>query len=102
MDRGHYICRSQAIVGTIGGPADPLKAGGTGMACFFLCCSFGCKVNATSDTKEGGKPPMATPNSLQNSEVVVDTSMLRLFSRFASSRPNFFGELRFFLRIGRR
>jgi hypothetical protein len=32
---------------------------------------------------------MATPNSLQNSEVVVDTSMLRLFSVFASFRRNF-------------
>jgi hypothetical protein len=32
---------------------------------------------------------MATPKSLQNSEVVVDTSMLRRFSLFASSRRNF-------------
>jgi hypothetical protein len=76
-------------VGTIGGPTDLIQGGGTGKACFFLCCSFGCKENATSDSKEGGKPPMATPNSLQNSEVVVDTSMLRLFSVFASSRRSF-------------
>jgi hypothetical protein len=76
-------------VGTIGCPADLMQGGGTRKACFFLCCSFSCKVNATSDSKEGGKPPMATPNSLQNSEVVVDTSMLRLFSVFASFRRNF-------------
>jgi hypothetical protein len=77
-------------VGTIGVATDPMKAGGTEKACFFLCCSFGRKVNATSDLEEGGKPPMATPNSLLNSEVVVDTTMLRRFSRFDSPRRNFF------------
>jgi hypothetical protein len=68
---------------------EPMKAGGTPKACFFLCSSFSCKVNATSVVEEGGKPPMATPNLLQNSEVVVDTTMLRLFSRFASLRCKF-------------
>jgi len=76
-----------------------MKAGGTEKACFFLCCSFGCKVNATSHFEEGGKPPMATPNSLLNSEVVVDTTMLRRFSRFDSPRGQFFCELRIFLRV---
>jgi hypothetical protein len=45
---------------------------------------------------------MATPNSLQNSEVVVDTAMLRLFSRFDAPRRKHFCVLRIFFRVGER
>jgi len=45
---------------------------------------------------------MATPNSLQNGEVVVDTAMLRLFSRFDPPHRKYFCRLRIFFRVGER